>query len=243
MYEKRLNLKGNLDNSFTSGSVNGFGIKSGGLFVWDGLFLTKPSSVLALCQGGGVILRWFEIFSSLEFKLQKPCLTFPPQAHTKRDHLNTKFWIYQLSENQLQHKLWHLRYAILWLLTTFLSTLAAPGHDSASYSTQLPNRWVFLPEAQAQCGSADWCCSYMVLLHRVTHAAHFPLCCSLHIKLRGSLRYVSVGIVRDQMTSGTSSPPPAVNSLQLDPENHLPSAALHCNALPHGLITATLFQL
>ena len=174
MYEKWLNLRRNLDDSFTCGGVNGSGIKSRGVFVSDGLFLTKPSSVLALCQGRGVNLKWFETFSSLDFKLQKPFLTFPPQAHTKWDHLNTKLRIYQLSENQLQHKLWHLLYAFLWLLAVFLSTLAAPGRESASYSTQLPNRWVFLPGAQAQCGSADRCCSYMVPLHEVTHSAHFP---------------------------------------------------------------------
>lgn len=72
---------------------------------------------------------------------------------------------------------------------------------------------------------------------RVTPSNH------LHVKLQGTVCYLSVGTLRGQMTTATLSLPPAVNSLLSDPDNHLPSAALHYNALPHGLITTTLFHL
>lgn len=52
-----------------------------------------------------------------------------------------------------------------------------------------------------------------------------------------------MGTLRVQMTKATPLLPAAVNSPRLDPHNHLPSAARRCNALPHGLITTTLFQL
>lgn len=67
--------------------------------------------------------------------------------------------------------------------------------------------------------------------------------CSLSLKSEVFYVILSVGKPRVQMTNATPSLPPAVNSLRLDPGNHLPSVAQHSNALPHGLITTTLFQL
>lgn len=127
--------------------------------------------------------------------------------------------------------------------------MAAPGCESAWHSAQLPSCWVFFLEAQAQEGFASHLIvMFIYFFPRVTGSSHFPfwhfiLLNHLHIKLQGILCNLSAGIVRVQMTTTTPSPPPAVNSLLLDPDNHLPSAALHGNALPHGLITTTLFHL
>lgn len=139
-------------------------------------------------------------------------------------------------------------HVILWLLVAFWSTMAAPGCESAWHSAQLPSCWVFLLAAQAQEGFAfHLIVMFIHFVPRVTHSNipswHVIPLNHLPLKLQGILCNLSASELRVQMTTATPSPPPAVNSLLLDPDNHLPSVAQRCNALPHGLITTTLFHL
>ncbi len=109
---------------------------------------------------------------------------------------------------------------------------------------------MFLRAAQAQLGFAFRLIVLLIdCVPGVTRSAPFPLghvipFRSLHIKLQGIVCNLSESTVRVQMTVATLSLPPAVNSLRLDADNHLPCAALrYRTTLPHGLIATTLSHL
>lgn len=145
----------------------------------------------------------------------------------------------------------HLNLTAVWESSGNCNTLTFTSRHPLAAScifilSGRPGLWVSTTQYPAAkllgvlpCSSGTtWTCRFVLFLHCAPGVTPPSV-----IKLRGVLCNLSVGTVRVQMTNATPSLPPAVHSLRLDPDNHLPSVARHCNALPHGLITATLFQL
>lgn len=139
-----------------------------------------------------------------------------------------------------------------WDLTaTQVLTFTSHHPLAASYifiHSGCPTLWVSTTQYPAAkllgafaCSSGTmWICRFVLFLHGAP--VHFPSVChhTLLITLCSTLCTLAVSTVSVQITNTTPSPPPAVNSVRLDPED-LP--APQCNVLPQGLIRATLFQL
>lgn len=162
-----------------------------------------------------------------------------------KDPLNSITWIFQQPGNQV---------GTATQVLTFTSRHLLAASCILIHSGR-PRLWVSMTQCPAakllgvppcSLGTTQICISSYCLVHTLTRGVtHFLTSLALSKNLHIKLFYVilSVGTVRVQMTDATPSLPPAVNSLRLGPDNHLPSVALHCNALPHGLITTTLFHL
>lgn len=162
-------------------------------------------------------------------------LRYFPEVWESRGHCNTSLTSTSRHPLAASCILIHYSRPRLWVSMTQYPAAKLLGIPLCSSDT----RWICISSYCDVCTV----CSRSHTLYLFPPLCHVTPSNNQNIQLQGTVGYLSVGTLRVQMTTATPSPPPAVNFLLLDPNNHLPSVALLCNALPHGLITTTLFRL
>lgn len=148
-------------------------------------------------------------------------------------------------KSALQHNFWHLLDVIPWLPVAVWSALAAPGGESARRAPQLPNCWLLLSAARAPGRISIWL--FIVFFTcRVFVPTRTRYSLAERARWALGVLYVTCQWVQWKRRWPGYSITTTTCCLILCGRTRtiiFSRVALHCNALPHGLITTTLFHL